>query len=75
MDASASLKAEAISQKLYLSREMHIHTKVGIPAKRTLLAFKKEMPESNVTPQQLTLETQAKVYTEEYKNMVNDFYL
>ena len=33
------------------------------------------MPESNVTPQQLTLETQAKVYTEEYKNMVNDFYL
>lgn len=75
MDASAELKAEAISQKLYLSRETHVHTKPSAPAKRVLLTFTPLMPEKPILPQALYMQHQPGVPDEEYRNMVNDFYL
>lgn len=75
MEASAELKAEAISQSLYLSRETHVHTKPNAPAKRILMTFTPVMPENPIVPQALYMQQGQGVFSEEYKNMVNDFYL
>lgn len=75
MEASAALKAEAVSQKLYLSRETRVFTKPGAPAKRVLLAFTPSMPDNPVLPQTLVMHPRPGEYSDEYRNMVNDFYL
>jgi len=75
MEAALSLKAAAISHRLYLSRETHVFTKPSSSAKRALLAFKPMLPEEPVSPQALVLHPSSGEWGDEYKRMVNDFYL
>ena len=75
MEAVKALKASAISHRLYLSRETHVYTKPGASAKRALLAFKRTLPSTLVVPQRLVIYSSSGEYGEEYRNMVNDFYL
>ena len=75
MEAIMSLKAAAISHKLYLSRETHVYTKPSAPAKRALLSFSPTMPKDTILPKQLVMHTHHREYTKEYENMVKDFYL
>ncbi len=75
MDVVDLIKAEALSHSLFLSRETHVQTKIGISPKRALLAFRKEMPEELVEPQILVMHTTCNSFGEEYQEMVNEFYL
>ena len=75
MEAVATLKTISISHRLHLSRETHVHTKASAPAKRALLAFTLAMPENAVIPQRLVMHDGSGGYGDEYKMMVNDFYL
>lgn len=75
MEAVKALKASAISHRLYLSRETHVYTKPSAPAKRALLAFRRTLPNTLVVPQKLVIYSSPGEYGDEYKKMVNDFYL
>lgn len=75
MDAVRAIKASAIAHRLYLSRETHVYTKPSAPVKRALLAFRRTMPDTLVLPQKLVICPYPGEYGEEYKRMVNDFYL
>ncbi len=75
MNVADLLKAEALSRRLFLSRETHVQAKLGATPKRVLMAFRKELPEEHVVPQHLVMHTASGSLTEEYGSMVNDFYL
>ena len=75
IEAIITLKAAAISNKLYLSRETHVYTKPNAPAKRALLAFTTAMPDVMVSPKPLIMYSSPGEYSEEYREMVKDFYL
>lgn len=57
----------------YPTRHTKIITRPGLPPKRTLLAFKRH-PES-YTPQELVIEFERHVYSEEYIALTKEFYL
>ena len=74
-EAVPSLMASAVSHLLHLSRHTLVCTKPGAKAKRTLLAFRKEMPAESIIPETLLIEQSTGRYSDEFQRMVRDFYL
>lgn len=58
---------------LYPTRHTKVITRPGLPPKRSLLAFKKHP--DNYTSQDLVIELERHVYSEEYIALTKDFYL
>lgn len=75
MDVANLMKASALSHKLFLSRETRVVTKEGTAPKRVLMAFRKRLPDEQIQPRTLVMQTDLGIHGEEYRKMVSDFYL
>lgn len=63
----------ALGKKLYLSRQTMVITRPGLPPKRTLMEFSKS--KTTFTANNLLIELDRHVYSEDYISLTRDFYL
>jgi len=66
--------SKAHAYQLYPSSCLHVKGQPTTPIKRTLLKFKRKEPDAIAT-KELTIERTRHDYTQEYKDLVKDFYL
>lgn len=72
-EQNSQIKQTAQMYGLYPSRHTSVVTRPGLPPKRSLFEFRKQP--SAYTPQELVIELDRHVYSEEYIALTKDFYL
>lgn len=73
MDVADRVKALAVAKGLHAVRQLNVVTKVGIPPKRTLIAF--SFPRQECVVEELVMEQAQHQYSEEYIALTKAYYL
>ncbi len=74
VSAASEFIGIALQQRLYLSKRLSVHGRVGKPAKRVLLSFTRRN-DSNCENEELYIETSPGVRTSEYDELTKPYYL